>query len=134
MNTLLGEYQNNITDLKFLDLVNYERIFKIYLNKNNDKNFYYYNILKKITMPKNINSQYVNLYDVPSTLPLTIISHNLYKDIRLWWLIYLLNEDKLTSNRFLVPSGTRLIYIKPELLTTVFSEITNKTIYNGRHY
>lgn len=134
MNVLLGEYQNNISDLKFLDLANYERIFKLYLNNNNGKNFYFYNILKKVTMPKNINSEYINLYNVPSTLPLTIISNNLYKDIRLWWLIYLVNEDKLSSNRFVVPGGTKLMYIKPELLSAVFSEITNKTVFNGRHY
>jgi len=40
-----GKYQNNIDELPNLEDYRYENIFKIY--QKGDKDFYYYNILKK---------------------------------------------------------------------------------------
>ena len=133
MNTL-GKYQNNIPDLKSLDLEHYERIFKVFETVNNGKSFYYYNILKKIQFPENISSGITKLYTTPSVLPFTTISYNIYSDIRLWWLIYLINKDKLGSNIFTVPAGTQLKYIDPLYLDIVFNQITKLVVFNGRHY
>lgn len=130
----LGKYQNNISDLKHLDLEHYERIFKVFETVNNDKSFYYYNILKKIQFPEIINSGIVKFYTTPSILPFTIISYNIYKDIRLWWLLYLINKDKLGSNMFTVPAGTQLKYINPIYLDVIFNQITQLVVFNGRHY
>jgi hypothetical protein len=133
MNTL-GKYQNNISGLKHLDLENYERIFKVYETLNNDKTFYYYNILKKIQFPEIINANIIKLYTTTEVLPFTIVSYKIYGDIRLWWLLFLINKDVLKSNIFTVPAGTQLKYINPQYLEVVFNQITELTILNGRHY
>lgn len=130
----LGKYQNNISGLKSLDLENYERIFKIYETLNSDKSFYYYNILKKIQFPDLINSNIISLHTTPNTLPYTAISYNIYGDIRLWWLLYMINKDVLKDNRFTIPAGTQLKYIDAQYLSVVFNQITELTIFNGRHY
>jgi hypothetical protein len=133
MNTL-GKYQNSIPGLKKLDLENYERIFKVYETLNNDKNFYYYNILKKIQFPEIINSNVIKLYTTPNVLPFTTISHNIYGDIRLWWILFLINKDVLKGSMFTVPAGTQLKYINAQYLEVVFNQITELTILNGKHY
>lgn len=130
----LGEYQNDVEGLQGLDLENYERIFKVFNAASGSKEFYFYNILKKIDMPDNIDSQYTGMHTPKSDLPLTIISHNIYNDIRLWWLIYLLNKKVIGSNIFVVPASTQLKYILPPYLSIVFNQITNLIIFNGRHY
>jgi hypothetical protein len=133
-----GKYQNEDAELtsKFgtLDLSAYERIFKLYTTTNRDKEFHFYNILKKINMPDEIGDDYISYYDVKSDMPMTIISWNVYEDMKLWWLIYALNEDILKDHLFVVPGGTKLKYIKPSALELVFTQITNMTVYNGRHY
>lgn len=134
MSIALGEYQNNITSLSSLDIASYERIFKVFEAKDKDKNFYFYNILKKIEVPSNIDDEYLAFYDVRSNLPMTILSYKIYGDMKLWWLIYLLNRQELGNNIFVVPGGTQIQYIKPEIIPTVLQQITDIIIYNGRHY
>ena len=134
MSITLGDYQNNITALSSLDTTSYERIFKVFEAKNGSKNFYFYNILKKIELPSNIDDSFVSFYMVNSNLPMTILSYKIYGDMKLWWLIYLLNKEKLDTNIFVVPGGTQLQYIKPEIIPTVLQQITDIIIYNGRHY
>lgn len=130
----LGKYQNNISSLNQLDLEHYERIFKVFETVNDDKSFYYYNILKKIQFPEIINSGIVKFYITPSILPFTTISYNIYNDIRLWWLLYLVNKDKLGSTIFTVPAGTQLKYVDPLYLDVIFNQITQLVVFNGRHY
>ena len=130
----LGKYQNNISSLNQLDLEHYERIFKVFETVNDDKSFYYYNILKKIQFPEIINSGIVKFYTTPSILPFTTISYNIYNDIRLWWLLYLVNKDKLGSNIFTVPAGTQLKYVDSLYLDVIFNQITQLVVFNGRHY
>ena len=50
-----GNYQNNILELRNLELTRYENIFKIY--NTGEKNFFYYNINKKISVPDNLDSR-----------------------------------------------------------------------------
>jgi hypothetical protein len=130
----LGEYQNNIGDLEHLGLGRYERIFKVFDVDVDNKTFYLYNILRKVAFPTNIDSQFLDTYTTASSLPLTIVSYNIYTDISLWWLIYLINKSVIGTNIFTVPGNTELKYIKPAFLETIFTEITKNTIYNGRHF
>ena len=50
-----GEYQNDIEILKDLEKYRYENIFKLY--KTGEKNFYFYNILKKIKLHDTTNER-----------------------------------------------------------------------------
>ena len=130
----LGDYQNNIAALSKLKLENYERIFKLFDITSNNNTHYVYNILKKIEFPAVIATEFTDTYKTPVNLPLTIISHNVYANISLWWVLYLLNKSEIGTNIFVVPGGTTLKYIKPQYLETIFAEITNNTIFNGRHF
>ena len=130
----LGKYQSDIKSLSSLSVTAYERIFKLYEANTDNKAFLFYNILKKIEMPDTIDSRYISFYTVKADIPLTILSYNIYNDMKLWWLIYLVNSKALEANRFIVKGGTQLQYIKPDYLVTVLSQIAKITQGNGRHY
>jgi len=130
----LGEYQNNIPSLSSLEIASYERIFKLYSQEIGDKEQYYYNILRKVDLPENISSEYLEFYTTPAPMPFTIISHNIYNNMKLWWLILKLNKQDIGENIFTVPAGTKLRYIIPTALPVVFNQITRITVFNGRHY
>lgn len=132
MNTL-GQYQDDISDLSNLELERYERIFKIYKQSNNGKDFYFYNILNKIEFPDDIDPDLLDSYNVGSRTALTTISHNIYENIESWWIIFLLNKGKL-PNLFYADAGTSLRYIKPDRLTLIYNQITRNLLYNGRHF
>jgi len=128
-----GNYQNEIPSLSALDIKSYERIFKVFQQSTNDKNFYTYNILRRIDFPE-IDSQYIQYYNVESRLALTILSYKIYEDIASWWILYLLNKDKFVGAPFYVEGGTQIKYITDAFRTAIYSDITNATIYDGRHF
>lgn len=128
-----GQYQNNIPSLSALAMTDYERIFKIFQASTDDKNFYFYNILKKIEFPV-IDSQYLEYYNVKSRSPLTTISYNIYGDIKSWWIFYLLNKDKFVGAPFYVNGGVELAYITDGLRSAIYSDITQATVFGGRHF
>lgn len=130
----LGNYQSDVQSLSALSITAYERIFKVYKTERNTKEFMFYNILKKIEIPDTIDDEFVSFYKVKANIPLTILSYQIYDDMKLWWLLFLVNKKTLEANRFVVPSGTQIVYIKPEYLSLVLSQITKITQGNGRHY
>lgn len=130
---ITGQYQNEIPSLSALQIQNYERIFKVFQQSVDDKDFYIYNILKRIDFPE-IDSQYIEYYNVESRMALTILSHEIYGDILSWWILYLLNKDKFTDGPFYVNGGTQIKYISNSLRTAIYQDITNSTVYGGRHY
>jgi len=128
-----GKYQNEITELPDLGIRDYERIFKIFKQSVEDKDFYVYNILKKIEFPE-IDSQYIEFYDVQKRTPLSILSYQIYEDMKSWWILYLLNLDTFTGAPFYVEGGTQIKYIKDSVRAAIYEDITNDTVYAGRHY
>jgi|TARA_R110002110_G_scaffold148108_2_gene339113 hypothetical protein len=128
-----GKYQNEIEQLPELGIRDYERIFKIFKQSVEDKDFYVYNILKKIEFPE-IDSQYIEHYNVQKRTPLSILSYQIYEDMKSWWILYLLNLDTFTGAPFYVEGGTQIKYIKDSVRTAIYEDITNDTVYAGRHY
>ncbi len=110
-----------ITDINInLDITpnNYENIFNIYTDENN---FYYYNLLKKVDFPVDLDP---NVFDYYMTQPddyYSIIAFKFYNDIRLFWVICSANQiDDPTS----APKvGTILKIIKPVLLKSILTTI-----------
>jgi len=132
----LGKYQNTIprsAGLSGLPITRYERLFKIYTQPNNNKQFYFYNILNKLEFPTNIESSLLSSFTVGSRTPLTTVSYNLYKDIDSWWILYLLNKKTL-GRQFYVEGGQQLQYIIPNRRELIYNQITNYTVHNNRHY
>ena len=129
----LGEYQNDIPSLSSLDLESYERIFKVFKETLENKEFYYYNILKKIEFPV-LDSDVVEYHVVNTKTPLTTVSYDIYGDIKSWWIIYLLNKEAFDGPPFWVEGGTQLKYIRDELRTLIYNDITQNTVFGGRHF
>lgn len=129
----LGKYQNEVTSLSALSIKDYERIFKIFKSSVDDKDFHIYNILNRIDFPE-LDSQYIDYYDVEKRMALTIASYQIYGDIKSWWILYLLNKDKFEGAPFYVDGGTTLKYIIDPVRTSIYQDITNQTVYGGRHY
>ena len=128
-----GEYQNDIVSLSELNIKDYERIFKIFKLSEEDKEFYTYNILHKIEFPE-LDSIFLDFYTPPSDTPWSILSYNIYGDIKSWWILYLLNKDKFDGMPFLVSGGTEIKHIKDEFRSQIYQDITNSTVFGGRHY
>jgi hypothetical protein len=128
-----GAYRNDIPTLSALALGDYERIFKVFERSVDDKSFYVYNTLKKIEFPE-IDSQYLGTFNVPSRMPMTLVSYKIYEDIKSWWILYLLNRDKFEGAPFYVAGGTQLKYILPSIVGLVYLDITKGTVFGGRHY
>ena len=80
--------QNNINTLPTLDDTRYENIFKL----AKDDKFFFYNIIKKISIPDDIQSEVYIEIRVNSKQPWTTLSNTIYGNQNLWWLICLVNK------------------------------------------
>jgi LysM repeat protein len=115
-----GSIQNNITDLPRLEEMQYENIFKVYLDKDD---FYYYNLLQTVhipsaeELPAGMFTEYTVTYE--DTLP--FISHKFYSTTKLWWLICSIN--KIINPTQILQPGTILKIPKQEIVRTILTEI-----------
>ena len=116
-----GTYQNNIDALPELELYRYENIFKVH--QKGDKNFYFYNILKTLQLPDDLNEQVFDYIKFPETLPLTTLSFKIYGTTHLWWLILIVNKIR---NPFEIEGGKTLKYIKKPFLKIVLESIKDQ--------
>jgi len=113
-----GEYQNDIEILKDLEKYRYENIFKLY--KTGEKNFYFYNILKKIKLPDTTNERLFETVKFTDQMPLTTLSFRIYGTTYLWWTIALVNN---ITNPAEIESGKEIKYIKKTFLKPVLDSI-----------
>jgi len=113
-----GDYQNNISDLPQLHSYRFENIFKIH--KTGD-DLYYYNILKTITIPDNLDHTTYYLSRPGSFMPLTTLSYKHYGTMDLWWLICIANNID-NPVKFISPDRALKI-IKPSHVDNVIDSI-----------
>tara|TARA_E500000318_G_C3569248_1_gene217100 strand:- start:4740 stop:5111 length:372 start_codon:yes stop_codon:yes gene_type:complete len=116
-------YHNDIEELSKLSYTRYENIFQI--AKNN--NYYFYNILKKINFPDNIDSRSYNEVIVSSSVPYTTLSFKYYDTQDLWWLICMVNNIKNPITN--IKAGTKLKILSVDAVNQVLAAIDN-TIKN----
>lgn len=128
-----GLYQDQIPTLSALSIREYERIFKIFKQSIDDKDFFTYNILKKIEFPQ-IDSRFLANYTPPNKMAMSILSYNIYGDIKSWWIIYLLNKDQFEEAPFFINGGTQVKYIINSVRSEIYSDITTSTLFGGRHF
>ena len=121
MITDLQQYQNDIKELPFIQDVRYENIFKL---AKSDK-FFFYNIIKKITIPKDIQSEIFYEIRINSNKPWTTLSNDIYGTQDLWWLICLLNEVYNPINNPKLGSVYKII--RPDFVSTILKEIKRIT-------
>jgi hypothetical protein len=118
---MTGLYQNNIKDLKGLELYRYENIFKLYTQ--GDKNFYFYNILKKIQIPENLNAELFDFISFPRKMPITTVSYRIYGTTYLWWLIAIVNN---VINPFELQNGKKFRIVKAKYVKYILDEINQQ--------
>ena len=124
-----GKYQDEVSALPDLPLNRYERIFKLFTEPNNGKEFYFYNILNKMEFPSNIDSSLLDTHIVKGRQALTSTSYDIYGDIHSWWIIYLLNKETI-GNSFFAEGGLELTYIIPSKRGLIYQQMTEATLNN----
>ena len=90
-------------------------------------------ILNKIEIPTNIDSNILDTHVVTSRQALTITSYDIYGDIFSWWIIYLLNKDVI-GNSFFAEGGQQLTFILPSKRGLLYQQMTDATIFNNKHF
>lgn len=122
MSTIInGAKQNQIEELNKLSNNLYENIFKVNLLETKETDFYFYNLLNKVIFPDDISDEFIDEKVLTSDKPWTMLSHELYGTISLWWVVYLLNKPEYI---FKALAGVSYKYIKPSAITTVLQQIT----------
>ena len=113
-----------VTSIATFDKTRYEQIFKQYkLIKDENNNYSFFNILNKLIIPTKIKSYLLGIITLQSKVPWTTFAYKIYKDINLWWLIYLINSPK---NIFYAEAGIEYKYILPQYLNSVLKNITEQ--------
>jgi|SaaInlV_100m_DNA_2_1039680.scaffolds.fasta_scaffold75572_2 hypothetical protein len=117
-----GKFQRDITDLPSLDQYSYENIFKVFQHDN----YYYYNILKKISLDGILRPGTFYRQRINRRLPYTGISYMAYNTIHLWWLICTVNN---IQNPVHLPNpGGSLKIIHPTLVNKVIDNIKSQLV------
>ena len=122
MITDLQHTRNNIGELTPIDDTRYENIFKM---ARSDK-YYFYNIIKKVSLPNDLNPEIFYEVTITANMPWTTFSHQVYGNQNLWWLICLANNIQNPINN--PTPGKEYTVIKPTFVSRILSEI-NKQIY-----
>lgn len=114
-----GQHQNNISELPRLTQYNFENLFKVYTDIENQ---YYYNVTNSIFFPDDIaNDAYVNYRVIGSNMSWTYLSYIHYGTIKLWWILCALNN---VDNPMILPEpGTFIKILKPNALRDVLQQI-----------
>ncbi len=97
--TRYNKYEvQSLLGLSSKDEFSLERIFDVYKEIGADK--FYYNILRKITFPLNIDASIYEMYTVKPGDTWVNISYKALGNINIWWLIAAMNQ---IDNTFLPP-------------------------------
>ena len=121
MITDLEKYQNEIAELPTIEDVRYENIFKV---AKTDK-FFFYNIIKKISIPDELQSDIYYELRINSIKPWTTLSQDVYGTQELWWLICLVNNVYNPINN--PELGAVYKIIKPDYVNPILIEIKKLT-------
>lgn len=114
--------QNEISILPKLPEDRYENIFNVYPALKGDSTYYYFNILKKITIDtENIDPSVFKYVKVNRRIPWTTISYNEYGTQHLWWLI--LATNKKTNPIILPQIGDVLQIIRNNYVNDILNQL-----------
>lgn len=81
---------NDIENIQYpLKFSNMENIFNIYSEADGN---YYYNLLRTVNIPKDIDPDYFDYYIVQTNDVWPLIAYKFYKNVTLWWLVCCANQ------------------------------------------
>lgn len=100
----------------------YENIFNSYeLTNDNNDTYMFHNISSKVVLPDDIDPNVFEYWVVPGSLPLTSLSHKIYGDMHLWWLIVIVNN--IINPIKLLEPGSTIRVIKKEYVATILDNL-----------
>jgi hypothetical protein len=99
----------------------YENFFNIY---ENDQGFRFFNLLKNISIFPSNNSELEGEYISDYTDTWYSISHRIYGNMNLWWLICLYNSVLDPFEK--IKSKTLIKYLRPNYVGVVLAEISKQ--------
>ena len=112
---------NDIQNIQHkIENVNLENIFNVYydsnLNTNDEK--YFYNLLKTINFPKDLDPMYYDNYVIKYGDMWPTIAYDFYGNVVLWWLICSANQIQDPTKNPEIGTTIKIIKIQyvPELL------------------
>jgi len=114
-------YQNDLTDLPNLRNENYENIFQVYEDKDQQ---YFYNILQSVALPTDLPEGYFQYYHIKYGDTWPFISYKVYRTPNLWWLILPFNN--ILDPTTLPDNGTLLKILKTQFVRTVLDQISTQ--------
>jgi hypothetical protein len=111
--------QNDIEDVKYsLSPHQYENIFEVYEDSDIG---YFYNLLKTVNFPMDLDPTIYNIYVVRPGDTWTLIAWTVYNNISLWWSICALNNIQNPLN--MPPPGTEIKTLKIVYLQKILSDM-----------
>lgn len=113
---------NDIQIIPKINGLRYENIFPVYTIKKDNKDFYFYNINNKIILPTKIDGGYIGNIVLDRTIPWTTLSYQIYGNIYLWYILYMMNNTGNTPT-FVATIGLPIVFIKPEFITNVTNNL-----------
>ena len=113
-----GDHQNSIGELPRISKNAFENLFKVY---KQDDGIYFYNILRTMHFPDELDQKYYYTYTITSPEPLTNLSFKFYGDIELWWLICLAN--KIDNPVELLEGGTTIRVIRSKYIENIIKKL-----------
>jgi len=122
MITDLQKKRNNIDTLLPLSDTRYENIFSMNLCDT----YLFYNIIKKINFPDDLETEVYYEQYTTASIPWTTLSHEVYGDQNLWWLICGVNNIQNPTVNPEVGKAYKLI--RPSYVNTILAEIKQQLI------
>lgn len=116
---------NQVSVLPKIGRPRYENIFNTYKITKDGKDFYFYNINNKVVLPPEIDRSFVRTITLRSNLPWTTLAYRLYGDQRLWWTIYILNQDS-NKPKFIAEAGTTIVFFRDDVVNTLIANINEQ--------
>lgn len=116
----MSKYHTEIPNLPDIGEYRFENIFKVYT----DNSFYFYNILKTINIPDDLQDDIFYKYKIPNPMSWHVLSNTLYGTTDLWWLIVLVNN--ISDPVSLPRGGTIIKVIKPGFVTRILKLISDQ--------
>ena len=120
MITDLQTTRNKEQDLTSLPETQYENIFNI----AKVDEYFFYNIIKKISFPDNLGEEIYFEKFITSNMPWTTFAHTVYGTQDLWWLICCTNKIQNPTENPVIGKVYKLI--KPDLVSRILAEINQQ--------
>ena len=111
---------NDIYPNDKLDPLKMENIFNVYTDENNA---YFYNVLKSVYFPEDIDVTHYTTYMVQPKDTWPIISWKSYQTVNLWWLLCSVNQ--IIDPTIPLKPGTTLKILNPDVVRNVIGETNN---------